>query len=410
MILDRSQGGRQDQVRFKFPCLALNRAGGRGLVESLDGFLAENDMSTLTRRDFLSSTALAGAAISTTPSILAQDTKPKVTIAFVGVANIHVPGFVDLMKTRPDVRVKSVWDHDAERAAKRAKDLGAAVVPDVSSVWSDPEVSAVVICAETNRHLDLVRAAAGAGKHLFVEYPLGMTGAQSYQIAKEIEARKLIFTTGYFMRTDSKHIFLKNEIASGNFGKITRVRGSNCHAGSLTGVFDTEWRWMTDPKTYGFGGFGNLGTHKLDLLMWLFGPVEEATAEIRSVTGHYGDCDESGEGLLRFKSGVIGTLAAGWVDVEDPVQLQISGTEGHAIIQDNHLYYRSKKVPGSDMADPVTRLPAAPRAPLHQFLDAVGGNATMPLVTPREAAARMAVMEAMYQGSQKRRWIRIEES
>jgi predicted dehydrogenase len=49
-------------------------------------------------------------------------------------------------------------------------------------------------------------------------------------------------------------------------GKITRARGSNCHSGSLGGWFDKEYRWMADPKIAGVGAFGDLGTHKLDIL------------------------------------------------------------------------------------------------------------------------------------------------
>jgi predicted dehydrogenase len=366
-------------------------------------------MSTVSRRDFLCSAAVAGVAAATVPSVFAQATdKAKVTLAFVGVGHIHTPGFIDLVKTRADVRVKSVWDHDLERADKRAKQLGAAVVKEAAAIWSDPEINAVIICSETNRHLDLVLAGAAAGKHMFIEKPLGITGAESFQMAKAIEAKKLLFTTGYFMRTDAKHIFLKEEIAKGNFGKITRVRGSNCHSGSLGGWFDTEWRWMADPKISGVGAFGDLGTHKLDILMWMLGPIEEATAELRSVTGRYGNCDETGEGLMRFSNGVIGTLAAGWVDIEDPVQLLISGTEGHAVVHDNHLYYRSKKVADSDSKEPFTKFPPPPRAPLHQFLDAVGGDPTMPLVKPMEAAARVAVMEAMYTGARERRWVKVQ--
>ena len=209
------------------------------------------------------------------------------------------------------------------------------------------------------------------------------------------------------MRTDAKHIFLKQEVAKGNFGKITRVRGSNCHAGSLGGWFDTEYRWMADPKISGVGAFGDLGTHKLDILMWLFGDVEEVTAEVRNVTGKYDGCDESGEGLIRFKNGIMGTLAAGWVDVEDPIQLLISGTEGHAIVQDNHLYYRSTKVPGSDSKEPLLNLPPAGHPPLTQFLDAVAGAKDQPLVGAKEAAARVAVMEAMYTGAKDKKWVEV---
>jgi predicted dehydrogenase len=360
--------------------------------------------SDFTRRDFIRTAGAAALAAATLPTALAQESR-KVTMGFVGCAHIHTPGFIELLNKREDVRVKSVWDHDQERAARRAKDLKAEVVS-ADQIWSDPAISAVVICSETNRHRDLVLAAAKAGKHMFVEKPLGITAKESAEMASAIEKADLLFTTGYFMRTDPKHIFLKSEIAKGNLGTITRARGSNCHSGSLGGWFDKEWRWMADPKVAGVGAFGDLGTHKLDILMWLLGEVAEATAEVKSVTGRYGATDETGEALIRFESGVIGTLAAGWVDVDDPVQLLISGTEGHAAVINNNLYYRSKKA-GADSREAYQNLPAGPAAPLHQFVDAVAGKPNQPLVTPREAAARVAVMEAMYTGARKRRWVKL---
>jgi len=361
--------------------------------------------SNLTRRDFVRTASVASLA-AVLPSALAQADK-KISVALVGAAHIHAPGLADIMKRRNDARVKWVWDHDANRAQKYAGDLGAQVAGELRQIWTDPEIAAVIIYSETNRHHELVLAAAKAGKHMFVEKPLGITAKESAGMAEAIEKANLLFTTGYFMRTDPKHLFLKQEVAKGNFGQITRVRGSNCHAGSLGGWFDSDYRWMADPKIAGVGAFGDLGTHKLDILMWLFGDVEAATADVRSVTGRYGDCDETGEGLLQFKSGVIGTLGAGWVDIEDPVQLLISGTEGHAAVVDNHLYYRSKKLPGSDSKEPYTQLPPGLPPPMAQFLDAVGGAKDQPLVTPREAAARVSVMEAMYKGARERTWLTV---
>src|SRR5688572_27803720 len=306
------------------------------------------------RRQFLFTSAAAVAGVAT-PSVWAAD--KTVTLAFVGCAHIHTPGFIKLLNGRSDVKMKWVSDHDAARAEKRAKELSAQVVTDLNKIWSDPEVAGVVICSETNRHHDLVIAAAKAGKHMFVEKPLGITARESEAMANAIQKAELHFTTGYFMRTDPNHLFLKDQIAKGHFGKITRVRGSNCHAGSLRGFFDSEWRWMADPKIAGVGGFGDLGTHKLDILMWLFGDVDEVSADIQIVTNKYKECDETGEALMVFKTGIIGTLAAGWVDVDDPVQLLISGTEGHAAIARGELYYKSSKVSGADGRKKFTDLP-----------------------------------------------------
>ncbi len=360
--------------------------------------------SDLSRRTFLRHTGAASLAAASFPSLLAADAEKAVTLAFVGCAHIHTPSFVDLLKRRKDVRVKSVWDHQRDRAENSAKKLGAEVLDDVERVWSDRDIQGVVICSETNRHRDLILAAAKAGKHMFAEKPLGINAQESREMAEAIEKAGLLFTTGYFMRTDRKHLFLRAEVAKGAFGKITRARGSNCHSGSLGGWFDNEWRWMADPKIAGVGGFGDLGTHKLDILMWLLGDVELVTADIRVVTKRYGDCDETGEGLIQFKNGVIATLAAGWVDVADPVQLLISGTEAHAVVVNDRLYYKNKKVEGADGIEPFTDLPAAPVPPIYQFVNAVGGDRTQPLVTPAEAAARVSVMEAMYTAARDRAW------
>jgi predicted dehydrogenase len=208
------------------------------------------------------------------------------------------------------------------------------------------------------------------------------------------------------MRTMPQHLFLREQVASGAFGRITRMAGSNCHNGSLGGWFDARpdkpwenWRWMADPKVAGVGAFGDLGTHMLDIMMWLCGDVESVEARTRVVTGRYGDCDEAGDALLCFRSGTLGTLAASWVDVWDPVTLQISGTQGNAAIVKGDLFFRCAAVAGADGVRPWTDLPAAPASPLQQFVNAVAGQQGMPLVPVREAAARVAVMEAAYRSA-----------
>jgi predicted dehydrogenase len=177
-----------------------------------------------TRREFLLSAAAASVAVAGLPSAWAQSEK-KLTLALVGGAHIHTPSFVELVKSRSDVRVKSVWDHDPARAQKRAKELNSQAVTDVKTIWSDPEIVAVVIYSETNLHHDLVIPAAKAGKHMFVEKPLGITARESLAMGKAIEKANVLFTTGYFMRTDPLHLFLKDEIAKGHFGKITLAAG-----------------------------------------------------------------------------------------------------------------------------------------------------------------------------------------
>jgi predicted dehydrogenase len=327
-------------------------------------------------------------------------------VALVGCAHIHTPDFVRRLRERPDVTVLYVWDHDAARAQKYAHELGAAVATDVNAIWQAPEVAATIICSETNRHQELVLAAATAQKHLFVEKPLGLGAADAYAMADAVEQAGVLFQTGYFMRSHPIYLFLREQIGLGHFGTVSRIRHSNCHDGSLRGLFDSEWAWMADPAVAGVGAFGDLGTLSLDILLWLMGDVTQVTAALGVAIGRYPNGDEYGEGLLQFANGAIGTLAAGWVDVANPVTFLVSGTEGHAHVVGNNLYFKSKHVPGTDGQTPWTELsPALPHA-FDLFLEAISGQTDVPLVPVREAAGRSAVMEALYQAASQGQWIR----
>lgn len=329
------------------------------------------------------------------------------TIAFAGVAHIHTPGFIHAISKRTDIRVKSVWDPDPRRSAHRAAELKA-VVTDLDAIAADPEIGAVVVCSETDRHEPIVMKLANARKHLFVEKPLGIGAADAYRMAAAIERAGVLFQTGYFRRGDAGLRKIKQWIDAGTLGTITRIRGSNCHTGSLGGWFDEKpdkpwesWRWMADTKQAGVGAFGDLGTHLLDILMWFLGPVQSVTATLDPVTNRYPGCDETGEALFRFERGTIATLAAGWVDHADPVALLVSGTKGHAAIIQGKLV---AKIPDLKIDGEVTDLPEPVSNGFGAFLDALAGK-HVPLVSAREAADRSAVMEAMYRAAQTHTWV-----
>ena len=327
------------------------------------------------------------------------------TVAFVGCAHIHTPGFIHTVQNRPDIQCKSVWDHDTARAQQAADALGAQVVADLDALYADPEIAAAIVCTETNLHEQVVLPGAAAKKHLFVEKPLGYGSEDAYKMAEAIEKAGVLYQTGYFQRGIPAHLFLKEQIAAGAFGKITRVRGSNCHSGALGRWFDGEYRWMADPKIAGVGAFGDLGTHLLDILLWLIGGVTTVTAQLDPGTNAYDGCDETGEGLMRFANGAIGTLAAAWDDVANPVSLLISGTEGHATIINGQLYFQSKHVAGADGKQPWKDLPPGKPAGLDSFFNALAGDKEAALVGVREAAYRSAVMEAMYEGAKHDAWV-----
>ncbi len=155
------------------------------------------------------------------------------------------------------------------------------------------------------------------------------------------------------------------------------------------------------------GGFGDLGAHSLDVLMWLMGEVQSVTAQMDSLLGKY-PCDEYGEGMLRFANGAIGTLAAGWVDLARPMPIHVSGTEGVAYVDDDKLYVKSDNLTGAELRE-WTDLPEALPHAFDLFLDALVGQ-DAPLISAKEAADRTAVMEAFYQAAESNTWVQPQRS
>ncbi len=331
-----------------------------------------------------------------------------IDLALVGAAHIHTPGFIKRIQNRRDVRITKVWDHDAERAKKNADALNAEVVDDAGAIWRDDGIAAVVICSETNRHEPLVFSAAESGKSMFVEKPLGFGATDARRMAGAIEQAGVTFQTGYFMRGAPIHRFLREHIRQGSFGQVTRIRHSNCHGGALGGWFDADWRWMADVQQAGCGAFGDLGTHSLDILIWLMGGVKRVAAKIDVAVARYPDCDEFGEALIEFDSGAVGTLAAGWVDVANPVACEVCGTEGHALVVSGELHVQSPKIAGAE--EKLTKWEQLPEPWPHAFeifLDTVAKQSGPPCVTPDEAAYRSEVMAAMYEASSAGTWLSV---
>ena len=332
-------------------------------------------------------------------------------IALVGVAHIHTPLFVEKLLKHHGISLKWVWDHQSKRAEKTAAQLGSKATDNLGLVMSDPEVTGIIICSETNRHEQLVVAGANAGKHMFVEKPLGLKAADLEAMQLAIEQSGVIFQTGYFMRGDPINIFLRDQIKAGSFGQITRIRHSSCHAGALDGFFDSEWSWIADLEQSGVGGFGDLGLHSLDLILWMMNDeVEAVTASIQSVVGRYKDCDEYGEGVIQFKNGAIGAISAGWVDVSNPLKLVINGTKGNAYIAAGQLYFHSKEVTGADGKEPWIDLPDSLPHAFDLFLDALVGAKNIPLIKVSEAVRGMTVMNALYEGARQKKWIYMQQN
>jgi predicted dehydrogenase len=373
--------------------------------------------NSISRRKALRHIATGAAAVAVSPVVLhsiasctpaGRQPQNSITLALVGGAHIHAPNFADRMANAGHVQTKYVWDPESETAAARQGVTGGEIVDDPSVIFDDPEVDGIVICSQTNLHTELALPAAEAGKHMFIEKPVGMNGTEAAQIAEAVNRAGVIFQTGYFMRSSGVNQKIRSLIREGTLGDITRLRLSNVHSGAIGGWFDDEWNWMTDLDQAGVGAFGDLGSHVFDLLLWFMeGDTPKAcTGYIDRVLERYPGCDEYGEGMVTFESGAVATVAGGWVDHANPNQIEVSGTNGHVRVTNGDLFLRIPDL-DTDASQPDEDLPENRDHPLELFFDAVAGADDVPLITADETAEVNRIVTEIYNAHENGAWIQL---
>lgn len=193
----------------------------------------------------------------------------------------------------------SVWDIDADRAAKLAADTGATVA-------ADPEVACdlSVIAVPTAWHIDHIwtQLELGDGRAVVCEKPLVLTAD---------EARSL----DGIGAVDLARLYIAESQAYGN--KLIETKGM-IDAGIL-GDGPVMWSlalmsaYRSQPWSYrlreGGGAFLEGGAHLCTVAAYLFGESERHSGEF---IGHIGDAPDTGTLTIRYKAGHILSLEIGW--------------------------------------------------------------------------------------------------
>jgi myo-inositol 2-dehydrogenase/D-chiro-inositol 1-dehydrogenase len=103
----------------------------------------------------------------------------------------------------PGAQLVLVADPDPNGAAERcAKPLGARFTTDVHAALADPQIDAVVISTPTSMHVELIVAAARAGKQIFCEKPVSTDPARIDQALEAARAAGVQLQIGFNRRFD----------------------------------------------------------------------------------------------------------------------------------------------------------------------------------------------------------------
>jgi predicted dehydrogenase len=168
-------------------------------------------------------------------------------------------------------------DEVEERARAAADKLGyESSTTDWREVIAHPDVEAVSICAPNFMHREMAIAAAEAGKHFWGEKPLGALPEDTVAIERAVEAAGVRTIVGLNYRNPPAVQYARQLIADGELGDVNHFRMQFVASYSANPRGALSWRFSR--KLSGHGILSDLGSHAIDLAMFLCGPIVRTTA------------------------------------------------------------------------------------------------------------------------------------
>ena len=183
---------------------------------------------------------------------------------------------------------------------------------------ADPKVEAVYISLPNSLHLPLAIKAMRAGKHVLCEKPLGMNAAEVAEAIAVSEETDRIFVEASWNRWHPRSQRIREVVASGELGKITRIRTCFTYDGL------DEGNIRLDPALGG-GILYDLGPYSTVAPLWAMDFADVSDIDVK-VIWHKAGTDETTRVNFNIGGAVAETVAS------DNIQLShwfiIEGTKG----------------------------------------------------------------------------------
>lgn len=301
-------------------------------------------------------------------------------VGFVGRAH------VDALR-RLGIPIRGILGSTKERGAESSQALGLEkAYASLDELAADSSVTAVHICTPNYVHFEQAGKLLRAGKHVLCEKPLAMDSRESAMLIQIERESKRVGGVAYNLRYYPLCEEARSLIQQGAIGEPRIAQGSFLQDWLL---HPTDWNWRLEQKLGGeLRAVSDIGTHCLDLLMWLTGKkVMDVCADLATLipvrrkprgrveTFKKADAtaydevpmssDDYASVLLHFEGDLRGVMSVSQVSGGHKAKLafEINGSEGSLAWNaenPNEMWIgRRDTANGSMLKDPALMTPAA---------------------------------------------------
>ncbi len=285
----------------------------------------------------------------------------KIKVGIIGCGGIANQKHLPALSRRTDLEIVAFCDIIEERAVKAAKEYGvpdAFVCTDYRDLIAIPEIDTVHVLTPNVSHCELTCAALDAGKHVLCEKPMAATPEDAKKMLEARDRSGKLLSIGYQNRYRQDSLTLKQMCEDGALGEIYYARA---HAIRRRAV--PTWGVFPNKALQGGGPLIDIGTHALDLTLWMMDNYEPksvmgasfeklgkllAKDEQGNAFGSWDpetyEVEDSAFGFITMKNGAVIILEAAWalnsLDI-DEAKTSLSGTKAGADMRDglriNHV-------------------------------------------------------------------------
>jgi predicted dehydrogenase len=223
-------------------------------------------------------------------------------------------------------KIVAVTDLNIELSASLAGRFHAQALPDWKAVVA-AEIDAVFI-ATTHEALSAISLAAiGAGKHVLIEKPAGISAAEVTAVATAARRHDRVAKIGFNYRFHPAIAKAREIVDSGAIGPLMFVRARHGHGGRVG--YDKEWRCQ--PEISGGGEGVDQGSHLIDLSRWFLG---ELTLDYAATPTYFWQIpvEDNCFVALRAAGGAMAWLHASWSEWKNVFSYEIYGRDGKLTI------------------------------------------------------------------------------
>ena len=243
------------------------------------------------------------------------------------VADYHIGAIGEI----EGAELVSVYSRSAFRARDTGEKHGVVWFTNHLDMYRSPDVDVVCICTPSGVRIPIVTDAIDAGKHLIVEKPLAITLSDMDRII-EGAANKGVKLMGVFqLRYGAAARRVKQAVEEGKLGKV--VLGDAYIKWFRPQEYYDSADWRGNWALEGGGALMTQGSHNVDLLQWIMGPVKRVYARMGTLV-HDVEVEDTVVAALEYESGALGVIEATTASHPGlPAKLEFSGSRGTIIME-----------------------------------------------------------------------------